>query len=301
VKTLSLDGGGVFGVGQSLILSQLDNSKWDVVCGSSIGSAVAACIAIGKRVDVNFFRTYMPRIFKNHWYVNPIFGSRYSDNGINRSLQEIFGNRTLKETRIPIFITAASIDQHTPKVFYSGNIEDGNMLISDVVRCSCSAPTYFKPWLGYTDGGVFANNPALVLVAKTMNEFGVSLNDIELCSIGTGTFSRSGRANSDNILFWSKWLITSLLEGGSDKLFDDMACTLPLKKYKRYQFVKRTDWKIDSVEDMEQAITDWSGQAMFSSQQINECFLSDENDIGSVFDLDKSEQYKINKEMENGE
>jgi len=287
MKILSLDGGGVFGVGQALTLSQIDNSQWDAVCGTSIGSAIAAMIATGKPVSVEFFRKHMPKIFSHKRIGSPLFYSRYSDKAINEILTDIFRSDCLKNAQIPVFITATSIDQQCEKVFSSSNIEDESKLFSDVVRASCSAQTYFRPWQGFGDGGVFTNNPSMIAITWVSREFGIPLEEIEVCSIGTGTFSRGEYNRSDNLFFWSQWIFSSLFEGGADKMFDEISSSLPLKRYERYQFVKRPYWKIDNVKDMTEAIEDWTRPAMDFSFDIKNKFFSG-ND-GEIVKLGENE------------
>ena len=296
MKILSLDGGGVFGVGQALGLSQIDNTQWDAVCGTSVGSVLAGFIGTEKKISVDFFRNYMPEIFKSRWYTNPIFGCRHTDRGLNRILGNFFAGEMFKDVSIPTYITASSIDQHCSKVFCSSGIEDGSWLLSDVIRCSCAAQTYFKPWMGYGDGGIFANNPSMIAVTRAMMEFGVGIDDIELCSIGTGTFSRGEYKRGDNLLYWSQWMTSSLFEGGSDKMFDEMASALPLKKYERYQFLKQNTWKIDSIPDMQKAITAWTKPALDFSKHIKQSFFTEED--GTVLSLDEQEQETVNNTME---
>jgi len=297
MKILSLDGGGVFGVGQALILSQIDNSNWDLVCGTSIGSAIAAFIATGKKIDVNFFREHMPEIFKPSVFRNPLWTSKYSDAYLNKILSEIFKGERLKDAQIPIYITASSINGHSPKVFSSLSIEDGTMFINDCVRASCAAQTYFKPWQGYGDGGIFTNNPSMVAVTWAMREFGIGLDGIELCSIGTGTFSRSCLENGESLLYWGNWMVRSLFEGGADKLFDEMASSLPLKRYDRYQFVKRPYWKIDNVEHMMEAIGDWMHPALDHSLEIKHGILASDEYSGEMVTLNTEEANNFNKAM----
>jgi len=297
MKILSLDGGGVFGVGQALILSQLDNSKWDLVCGTSIGSAVAAFVATGKEINVDFFREHMPEIFNPSAFRNPLWVSRYSDKYINKLLSKTFKGEMLKDTQIPIYITASSISGHSPKVFSSLSVEDGTMLISDCVRASCAAQTYFRPWQGYGDGGIFTNNPSMVAVTWAMREFGIGMDEIELCSIGTGAFSRSGYENGDNLVYWGNWMVRALFEGGADKLFDEMASSLPLKRYDRYQFVKRPYWKIDNIEHMREAIEDWMHPALDMSLEIKHGILSSDEYEGEMITLNTEEEDNFNKAM----
>jgi hypothetical protein len=290
MKLLCLDGGGVFGVGQALVLSGLDNSKWDAVCGTSIGAFAAGLIATGQPISVGFFRDHAKDIFRKSLSRQPVWGARHDDSAFNKVLGSYFGEKTLREANIPTFIVASSVSGHSPKVFSSLNMEDGSMLFGDVIRASCAAPTYFRPWQGYTDGGVFANNPAMIGVSWLMRERGVRLEDIEVCSIGTGMYSRSGHSEDGGIFHWFDWLIKALLEDGSARLVDEIVSSLPLKRYLRYQFLKRNGWKINSVPDMEAAIAAWTKPAMEMTLKIKHGILSYHDGDGNLVKLDKNEE-----------
>jgi len=70
-------------------------------------------------------------------------------------------------------------------------------------------------------------------------------------------------------------------------MFDEISSSLPLKRYERYQFVKRPYWKIDNVKDMTEAIEDWTRPAMDFSFDIKNKFFSG-ND-GEIVKLGENE------------
>ena len=293
MRLLSLDGGGVFGVGQAMVLSEIDNSAWDAAAGTSIGSVMAASVALGKPVSVSFFRKHMPGIFRRRWHTNPVFSSRYRDRELNESLSSIFGGAVMKDSPIPLYITASSIGRKSLKVFSSVSNEDADMLISDAVRASCAAQTYFRPWMGYGDGGVFANNPSVVAVSKCVSDKIAEIDEIDLFSIGTGVFRGGSGKSGDGILFWSKWLTEALFEGGSDRMFSDIAEFLPVRSCHRFQFVKKDGWRMDSVEDMEKAIAEWQYPAMTYGAEIRQAMHGED----SVLSLAREESQEVLNEV----
>ena len=53
-----------------------------------------------------------------------------------------------------------------------GTVEPDNMLdVADAAMRSTAAPTYFGIYQGYVDGGVFANNPSMVALTRSISAF----------------------------------------------------------------------------------------------------------------------------------
>jgi patatin-like phospholipase/acyl hydrolase len=260
MKILALDGGGVFGSVQATILQRVNAlEKFDCFVGTSIGSALAAAIVTGNqsKVDQQFFHKWMPVIFKRnvarlYWP----FNSRYSDEGLNKALRDVFRGALLRDAQKPLFITAANVGSRTLKVF-SPQTDNGWMLW-EVVRAATAAETYFPSWKGYADGGVFANNPSMVAVSAACKVLKVKLEDVEVLSIGTGQKPAQGGRGPLTMLGWGMWLIEALLEGASDAMHDYFVNSLPVKKYTRIQFASEADWKMDSPKDMMKAQRAWA-------------------------------------------
>ena len=259
-KILVLDGGGVFGNVQASVLDGIDTfEKFDAFVGTSIGSALMAATAVGLRKEVSrtFFHHWMPIIFKRNLFrtINP-FNSRYSDVGLNRALRGVFRGAYYRDVKKPLFITSANVGTRTLKVFNTE--DDGGWLLWEAVRAAVAAETYFPPWKGIADGGVFANNPSMVAVAAASRVLSVPLDEMEILSIGTGSASTNGGRPPRTMMGWGIWLINALLEGASDDMHDYFVRSLPVKKYKRIQFARRPNWKMDSPKNMFAAEEVWS-------------------------------------------
>ena len=73
-----------------------------------------------------------------------------------------------------------------------------------------AAPTFFPAFrlpgdhVRLIDGGVWANNPAMVGVTEAVSMFGRPLDEIRLLSVGTTTSTRTRRSRLDNagLLRW---------------------------------------------------------------------------------------------------
>jgi patatin-like phospholipase/acyl hydrolase len=265
MKLLALDGGGVFGRVQAKILADANAwGKFDAFCGTSIGSAIAAAGALGlqDRVGPEFFDASMPRVFYRSWLRRlNVIGSKYSDKGLNAVLRETFKGALLTDCRKPLFITAVDIDRQRLKVFSSTDTAtDDVMPMWSAIRASTSAPTYFDAWQGYCDGGIFANNPAMVGVAAVSKVLKYPLNQIEVFSIGTGIAPETSGSNPRNVIGWGRWLIPSVLHGAASGMHDYFCRSLPLRRYVRVQFIRDSKWRLDDVDAMKTACEKWKDQ-----------------------------------------
>jgi len=270
MKILCLDGGGVFGIGQAMVLGKIDClEKFDCFVGTSIGSALAAATVLGEgaKVSPEFFRRWMPVVFDRNLlrYYWP-FNSRYGDAGLNKALKELLRGATMADVKKPLFVTSANVGAKTLKVFSSE--ADKGWLVWEVVRAATAAETYFPSWKGYADGGVFANNPSMVGVAAASRVLGAKIEDIELLSVGTGDMTAGVSRTPSSIFSWGSWLIGALLNGASDKMHDYFVRSMPLKKYERIQFAGNGEWKMDSVDDMLKAEAAWRIDAMKAAKVV---------------------------------
>ena len=273
-KGLVLDGGGVFGIGQAHIVSRIDVSKFDFFVGTSIGSAICAHLASGGCGSIlpDFFHNEMPKIFKtNIFHKYNIFNPKYPDKNLNNALINLLDGIIMGNVNKPLFITSANLSTNELKVFSSEKTDDSGWQLWEIVRAATAAETYFAPWKGYADGGVFANNPSMVAIASACKVLGYNINDIQLCSIGTGISSDNYSPKKDFSLFtWGAWLLKTLLQGSSNSMHGYFARSMPINKYTRIQFVRKNGWKMDSPEDMLKAEKFWEPEIAKSVTIVND-------------------------------
>lgn len=260
MKGLVFDGGGVFGIGQAHIISNVDClNKFDFFVGTSIGSAIALSIALEKNNVKELFYDKMFKIFAGHNYRTHIFWSnRYNDKQLNEALCELFSG-SFGSCKKPVFITAVNKATSKLKVFNSTEPADSTWPCWEVIRTSVAAPTYFVPWKGYVDGGVYANNPSMAAISAAARVLDQKISNLEICSIGTGSSSsmvlqpwnRSGRIR------WGLWVLQSLLSGGSNSMHEYFTRSVGLKKYRRIQFTRNRKWKMDNPCHMLEAAEAW--------------------------------------------
>jgi len=263
MKGLSLDGGGLFGIGQAAILSQVDCGKFGFIAGTSVGSILASMIAT--KMDpskcVNFFLQHGHQIFSGHWWrkYNFLFTPKYNDKNLNKILQVLFPGM-LGDVSVPLFITAVDLNRRRLKVFCSEDPDDADTLLWEVVRMATAAETYFKPWNGFSDAGIMANNPAMIAVAGAVNYFGIKTEDLELCSIGTGVKvcnTNTGSTEWWSTIRWGTFVIQLMLNGGSNTMHEYFVKSLHLKKYYRVQFLREDGWKMDDPSVVKKALDAW--------------------------------------------
>ena len=127
---------------------------------------------------------------------NPEAGNaRSSPAPLEQTLLEQFGDARLSDAIKPVVVTAYDVTRGRPVLFSS---KDDDHLMRDIGRATSAAPTVFPPKQLLTDdgtehifidGGVFANNPAMVGYAEAMELVGwhgFRLQSIQLVSVGTG-------------------------------------------------------------------------------------------------------------------
>ena len=200
---LALDGGGTRGIYSAKLLAQVEDTYnvrirdcFDLIAGTSTGAIIAgaAVTDIPMEEIVQLFETEAPDIFRNKWYRNPLFFSKYS----NEKLAEIIAHHIpatpLSEIETPLLITCSEITTSESHIFRSYYCEtensDGDVCLRDAIVASCAAPTFFAPKniknLMLSDGGLWANNPSIAAYTEALTAFGKDSSQIKILSIGTG-------------------------------------------------------------------------------------------------------------------
>ncbi len=285
IKILTIDGGGVRGIYPAMILHKIEKELsidireyFDLIVGTSTGAIVAAAVAIGYPLDrlIDQFENSSPGIFKktNHnilcRFLEQLLGeglcaSIYKTSSLRKFLEKEMGGTLLKDIDKPLIINAVNISNWGVQVFKSnyqekirgkkGYARDGCIPLWQAVLASCCAPTYFDPTMVkgalLCDGGLWANNPALVGYIEALSNFESQHADIKLLSLGTGK-SREGYKQKD---FSKKW---GFLTGWKNKKLIDFVMhiqkdfphnSLELMLKDRYMRVDYTVEKI-SLDDI---------------------------------------------------
>lgn len=209
LNILSIDGGGVKGFYTLYILNEIEkkfcipNNKllsdyFKIICGCSIGSAIATHIALRRPIskmiefmekkESNFFsnsdtNTYpvVKQINSMMANIKQLFGKKYDNINLKLSLIELFGNKSMKDVHNVLCIPSYSITDSQNCVFKNKMIEAENynkynhFKLVDIIMASSSAPSYFEPYKiqdkYYVDGGLWANNPSMIGIIEALKYY----------------------------------------------------------------------------------------------------------------------------------
>jgi patatin-like phospholipase/acyl hydrolase len=267
-RILALDGGGIRGALSLGYLQRIEDilrkqngndpnftlsDYFDLIGGTSTGSIIASCLAIGMKVaDIkNMYMDLGAKIFdkKYNWWnvfqIGDVVKVSYDAAPLEQELQKVFGDIILGSDKIKTGLCIVTKRADTNSVWPLLNHPDGkyydtefgknkDILLWKAVRASAAAPTYFLPQIidvggalgtaAFVDGGVsMANNPALhLLMVATLKGFPfhwkMGAENILLVSVGTG-MSRWSEIPQDiaknNLLNWAKEIPDMLMQDAS--------------------------------------------------------------------------------------
>ncbi|CAA6659297.1 unnamed protein product [Spirodela intermedia] len=214
---------------------------FDVIAGTSTGGLVTAMLTApneqGRPLfaasDITpFYLEHCPKIFPQVSAgpftgivktVKQLFGPKYDGKYLYKMIQEKLGTTKVHETLTNVVIPTFDIKYLQPIVFSSFELKNDKYLdvkLSDVTISTSAAPTYL-PAHRFTahgkeynliDGGVAANNPALLAMREITKElyrenpafFPVKPLDYRkflVISLGTGTQKQEEKYNAEKAIF----------------------------------------------------------------------------------------------------
>ncbi|WP_334132517.1 patatin-like phospholipase family protein [Silanimonas lenta] len=246
-RILSLDGGGLRGLITVRLLQRVAQrqglarfiDRADLIVGTSTGGLLALGLASGRDLEemAGLYLEHGKDIFRDAWWDNvrdlgKVRGADYDSKGLAAVLRRLFGDSTLGDLGRHVAITAFDLDNEAtdeaertwkPKIFHNlpgGDTKDRSERVVDVGLATAAAPTYFPSHKGYVDGGVFANNPAMVGLAQALDRRNAArlrpaLDDIRLLSVGTGKVGLyvKGAKHDWGYAQWAPKLSALLMDG----------------------------------------------------------------------------------------
>jgi hypothetical protein len=233
-RILALDGGGVRGVLTLEYLEVIERmlaeragradfrlcDYFDLIGGTSTGSVIAASLACGMSVAElkTLYRELGTTVFQTSFFRRGILAPKFPSEPVQRALDTHLGaDVTLDSDRIRtgLMIMTKRLDTGSPWPLHNHPDavyakQDGKLLLTQIVRASTAAPTYFEPEVisissragdavraAFVDGGVSPfNDPALqLLMVAALQGHGfrwqTGADKLLLVSIGTGTYRQS--------------------------------------------------------------------------------------------------------------
>lgn len=248
-RILAIDGGGIRGLLPAMVLTELEriagrrvHELFDLVVGTSTGAVLALGLTTpgrggSPRYTAEELRAlYLdegPNIFSRSlaYRVRSIGGvanAKYPASSIEEVLQRYFGEARLADALGDVLVTAYETEERAPFLLRSRRArarDDSDFAVRDVARAATAAPTFFPPALvtgadgvswSLIDGGVYANNPAMVGVVEAMAAYGAS--DVLSLSLGTGAITRplpNRRIRAWGLLRWARPLVNIVFDAGT--------------------------------------------------------------------------------------
>lgn len=242
-QVLALDGGGVRGIFTAALLAGLEEDMgrpvidhFDLVVGTSTGGIVALGLGAGltPREILDFYLSENRRIFANRlgWRrVRRPFVAKYRPRQLAAALRRTFGDKLLGESLVPLVIPSFNLGENAVYLFKTPHHErlkrDYRVPMWAVAMATSAAPTYFPTFrlpgdaVRLIDGGVWANNPAMVGVTEAVSMFGRTLDALRVLSLGTTSTVKLGRSRLNNagLIGWGVNAADVFLDGQSAGAF----------------------------------------------------------------------------------
>ncbi|MGY0646178.1 MAG: CBASS cGAMP-activated phospholipase [Paraglaciecola chathamensis] len=300
-KILSIDGGGIRGVYPAHILKCFEEKlrinlleSFDMIAGTSTGSIIAAGVASDIRATemVNMYKVHGAEIFKKKKskipfkklrnIVQPLLESVYDSGSLSEVINGVFDDITLGQLAKPLILPATDIGNGGVHIFKSAYdptfIRDRSVKVSDAVLASCSAPTFFDPhkvdeYL-LSDGGLWANNPALVAVIDAQKRLGINYDDIRVLSIGTGYSKVAyGLKHKGSWGFTTGWkhkeFVNFILSLQSQSALNYLKLHLKPEQILRIDFESDTDLPLDDISEIDNLISLADKTFTYGSKEIS--------------------------------
>ncbi|UOM34318.1 patatin-like phospholipase family protein [Acuticoccus sp. I52.16.1] len=212
LRVLAMDGG-YRPLVMCLLLARLEALRpglldtVDVFSGTSAGSAAAAMMSLretpqeGLADALEVFRAWNP--LEGTSPLSPRTLGAIS--GVNaflthellyREMLGVLGDTRISETRRRVVIPTVELDNEAPnqrlrrwtiRVYH--NLSEPfvhKTRLVDVVLRSSSIPMLQPAYQGHADGGLYANNPALIALGAAHDFLGAELEEVQILSIGQG-------------------------------------------------------------------------------------------------------------------
>ena len=224
-QILSLDGGGLRGMFSAAVLARLEEDlqlritdHFDLIAGTSTGGIIAIGLGLGltPREIVEFYAKHGPAIFRDTSRtrgLRRLVRAKYPAEPLRTALGQVFEERRFGESRTRLVITSYNLGEDDVYLFRTPHLahlaRDWRESAVDVAMATAAAPTYLPAMhldgIRLVDGGMWANNPAMVALTEAIGPLGVPLDAVRVLSLGTTTDvrHRHRRLDRGGMLPWA--------------------------------------------------------------------------------------------------
>jgi hypothetical protein len=250
-RILAIDGGGLKGALPAALLAEIEDrtgerivDHFDLIAGTSTGGIIALGLALGlpAREILQFYRERGPAIFGQEagiatglrkWLgrrasslgtsARWLRRSKYSNGGLARALDDVFGDRQLGQAETRLVIPAFDSLTSGPYVFKTAHHprfkSDYTARVVDVALATAAAPTFLPAhsFAGAThlvDGGVWANNPTGSAALEAATVLRWDMDNVRLLSLGCSQVYLGPKPDAGVIdALRGKWILNLMMEG----------------------------------------------------------------------------------------
>lgn len=279
VSILSIDGGGIRGIIPATFLIEFEKRTgkpicelFDLITGTSTGGMLTATLTLpDSKGKPKYSAEQARRLYFDHGgsifhqsllrsvttlggLLRPIYSARK----LELILKQYLGDARLHTTLTEILVTAYDMASSTPWFFKTSFAKQNRApvddpLLTQVVRATTAAPTYFPPLMmeGHclVDGAVFASNPALCAYAQARNMY-PDEKEFLIVSLGTGLQRNNwvcSEINNWGIAGWAVPISDVMLNSSSASVNYQMHALITNKNYVRFQVQIDDDAEINDA------------------------------------------------------
>ena len=236
-QVLALDGGGLRGIFTAATLAAWEEDfgtpiadHFDLIVGTSTGGVIALALGLGVSPAeiLSIYVDHGDRIFpparrkrRESW--RRLRRPRYSAVALRAVLQDCFGEKLLADSRVRLAIPSYDLAADHVHLFRTPHHRDlrrdWRVPVVDVALATTAAPTFLPAHRmeahRLIDGGVWANNPALVGMAECFDRLGGERGRIRVLNVGTTSEIRQRRPalDSGGLFTWRREGLDVMLRG----------------------------------------------------------------------------------------
>ncbi|CAF1404088.1 unnamed protein product [Adineta ricciae] len=276
---LSIDGGGIRGLIPAVWMSELErrtglssSSMFHMMAGTSTGAIVTACLSLpdtsisikqpryGAVDIVELYTLHSDKVFTQTSRWENFFGiwPKYHEANKKDLFEQYFKDTRLSHALTELIITTVNSGSSATELFRrSDGLKDPsrNHKFSDILMCTTAAPTYFPAYKlsnsVFVDGGVQANNPAMIAYADACTK-NINRDNIFILSLGTGDYVPDPlNPNAQrSLLFWgnnSTSVLKVIFDGPQNNIDYQLSSILNTDMYHRWQIWLENPIVLDDI------------------------------------------------------